>query len=348
MDDLHEGRRHKNGRSLFGPVLLISIGVYFLLRNLGIVNELNWPVALQLWPLLLIFLGLNIIVQQVRRPFGTFLSGIVSLTAVAVFGAVLLFGVELPFLSRFNLQTTAEYRQESVTVSADGLETAVVSLDFGPLGAEVSSLTGGSNLLEGTIYVVDDYDLDTSEEAGEAFVSLREKDRGFWFGNWVLTGDGERWQIGLSQTVPTDLTIDSGSGTVDLMLGGLLLTNLEVDSGSGAINVQFPGGDYEVHLDSGSGKVVATLPAIGRQEITVNTGSGAAELLLPPSMAARVEVDSGSGRVSLDGRFTQISGDDGGDGIWETANYDPDDPNSMELIIDSGSGAVTIEQPQGR
>jgi hypothetical protein len=71
-------------------------GVYFLLRNLGIVSDLNWGVAFQLWPLLLIFLGINIIVQQVRRPFGTILSGLVSLTAVTLFGAILLFGVELP------------------------------------------------------------------------------------------------------------------------------------------------------------------------------------------------------------------------------------------------------------
>ena len=348
MTNFHEDRRHKNGRSLFGPFFLIGLGVYFLLRNLGLVAELNWGVAFRLWPLLLIFLGINIIVQQVRRPFGTFLSGIVSLTAVAVFGAILLFGVELPLLSRFNLQSIAEYRQESVTVSRSGAETAVVSLDFGPLGADVASLSGGSNLLEGTIYVVDDYDLDTSEEEGETFVSLREKDRGFWFGSWPLSGEGERWQIGLSQTVPTDLAIDSGSGSVDLMLGGLLLTNLEVDTGSGAINLQLPGGDYDVFLDSGSGKVVATLPADGRQEITIDTGSGAVDLFLPSSMSARVEVDSGSGRVSLDGRFTQISGDEDGDGVWETPNYDPNDPNSMELIIDSGSGAVTIEQPQGR
>ena len=88
MDDLHEDRRQKNGRSLFGPIFLIGLGVYFLLRNMGIVSELNWAVALQLWPLLLIFIGINIIVQQVRRPFGTALSGLVGLTAVALFGAV--------------------------------------------------------------------------------------------------------------------------------------------------------------------------------------------------------------------------------------------------------------------
>ncbi len=347
MDDLQEGRQHKNGRSLFGPVLLIAAGVYFLLRNLGIVAELNWAVALQLWPLLLIFLGINIIVQQVRRPFGTFLSGIVSLTAVAIFGAILLFGKELPLLSRFNLLPSAEYRQETVAVSAEGVESAEIYLDSGSLGMDVAASSGGGDLLEGTIYVVNDYDLKSDVEDGKADVSLGEKSGQRWFGNWGVSGGAEPWQIGLSQVVPTDLSIDSGSGRIDLQLGGLLLTDLRVDTGSGAVSMQLPGGDYDIYLDSGSGHVVATLPANGRHEITIDTGSGAVDLFLPTSMAARVSVDSGSGRVSLDGRFIRISGE-GDDGVWETPNYDPDDPDSLELIIDSGSGSVTIEQPQGR
>ncbi len=348
MEDLRESRRQKNGRSLFGPVFLIGLGVYFLLRNLGIVADLNWGVAFQLWPLLLIFLGINLIVQQVRRPFGTALSGLVSLVAVAVFGAVLLFGVELPFLSRFNLQTTAEYRQETVVVSGEGVETAVVSLDFGRLGADVTGLESSQNLLEATMHVTGEVDLQERIRGNEAVISLGERDfRFLWWGEWLAEGEQSPWQIGLSRTVPLDLTVDTGSGAADLALGSLLLTDLHVDYGSGAVNLQLPGGDYEIRLDGGSGKVVAVLPQNGRQVLELEGGSGAIDLFLPPNMAARVEVDSGSGRVSLDGRLTQISGD-GQDGVWETPNYQPNGQNSILIIIDGGSGAISIRQPQGR
>ena len=348
MNDFYENKGRRSGRSLFGPVFLIGLGVYFLLRNMGIVSDLNWGVALQLWPLLLIFLGINIIVQQVRRPFGTFLSGLVGLTAVALFGAVLLFGVELPFLSRFNLQNTVEYRQETVAVSGDGVDTAVVSLDLGSLGADVTGLDSSQNILEATMSVAGEVDLQERTQGDEAVISLGESDfRFLWWGGWLAEGKQPPWQIGLSRTVPLDLTVDVGSGQTDLALGSLLLSDLYVDYGSGAIILQMPGGDYDVHLDGGSGKLVATLLRDGRHEIELDGGSGAIDLFLPPNMEARVEVDSGSGRISLDERFEQISGDDD-DGVWETPNYDAAGANSILVFIDGGSGAISIRQPSGR
>lgn len=348
MDDLHENKRDENGRSLFGPVFLIGLGVYFLLRNLGVVSDLNWGLAVQLWPLLLIFLGLNLIVRQVRRPFGTFLSGIVSLAAVGLFGAVLLFGVELPFLSRFNLQTSAEYRQETVTVvSREDVKTATVSLDLGSLGADVTGLEDSQNLLEGTLSLAGDLEFRQRVQGSEAIVSLGENQSSWWFGNFISGVAQQPWQIGLSRTVPLDLAVDSGSGQTDLMLGSLILTDLVVDIGSGAVNLQLPGGDYDVQLDGGSGKLVMTLPPNGRQEMDIDGGSGAMDLFLPPNMEARVELDSGSGRVSLSDRFERISGDDE-DGVWQTPNYDPDGNNSILIVLDGSSGAILIEQRTGR
>lgn len=347
MDDFHDDRQHKNGRSLFGPIFLIGLGVYFLLRNMGIVSGLNWSVAFQLWPLALIFWGLNIIVRQVRRPFGTFLSGLVGLTAVILFGAVLFFGLELPFLSRFNLQSTAEYRVETVAVSGNGVETAVVALDLGSLGADVTGLDSSQNVLEGTLSVAGNLDFRENVQGSEANISLGEGSGGLWFGNWIASSNEPPWQIGLSRTVPLDLTVDIGSGQTDLALGSLLLSDLALDAGSGAVNLQMPSGDYDIRLDSGSGKVVATLPTNGRQSMEIDVGSGVVDLFLPPNMAARIEMDRGSGAMTLDDRFNQISGDDA-DGVWETPNYSPDNPDSILIIVDGGSGAFSVEQPQGR
>lgn len=347
MDDFSSDNRRRSGRSLFGPIVLIGLGIYFLLRNMGIVSDLNWGVALQLWPLLLIFLGINLIVQQVRRPFGTLLSGLVGLTAVALFGAVLLFGVELPFLSRFHLQTTAEYREETVEVSGEGVETAVVTLDLGSLGADVTGLDSSQNVLEGTLSIAGDLQFEQRMRDSEAIISVGENSAGLWFGNWVTSGNQPPWQIGLSRTVPLDLTVDVGSGQTDLALGTLLLSDLVVDLGSGAVDVQLPGGSYDVRVDGSSGQLMMALPQDGRHEIEIDAGSGAMTLVLPPNMTARVEVDSGSGHVSLDNRFTRISGD-GADGVWQTPGYDPESDSGLLIILDGGSGAITIEQQTGR
>lgn len=347
MDDLEAARSRKRGRSLFGPIFLIGLGLYFLLRNLDIVPALNWGVALQLWPLLLIFVGVNIIVRQVRRPLGTLLSGLVGLTAVTIFGAVLLFGAELPLVSRFNLASSVEYRLESVAVSKAGVETADVSLEVGSLGANVSGSDSSQNLLEGELSVAGDVILQEQIQGSQATVSLDEDSSNFWFGGWVSGFDQPPWEIRLSRTAPMALNIDAGSGSSNLELGSLLLTDLFVDVGSGAVNLQMPGGEYAVQIDAGSGKLVATLPPNGRQEINLNGGSGPVDLFLPPNMTARVEVDSGSGRVSLDDRFERVEGDDE-DGVWETPGYRTNAENSILIFIDGGSGSISIAQPQGR
>lgn len=347
MDDLQQNRRRRNGRSLFGPLFLIGLGVYFLLRNLGFVSDLNWGLALQLWPLLLIFLGLNILVQQVRRPFGTFLSGIVSLAAVGLFGAVLLFGVELPFLERFNLQSTAEYRTEMVAVSAEAAKSAEIYLDFGALGAEVQALDGSENLLEGTMSMVGALQFRESMQGSKANVSLGEGSVNFWNSGFSFSNQEPPWQIGLNHDVPMDLTIDMGSGAADLMLGRLNLTQFTLDMGSGAANVQLPAGEFEINVDGGSGKLVMTLPPNGRSEIEIDGGSGAMDLFLPPNMEARVEVDSGSGRISLGERFERVSGD-GDDGVWQTENYEANSSNSLLITIDGGSGSISLRPQTGQ
>ena len=47
----------------FWPVVLIVIGAYFLLRNLGLIDWLNGNLV---WPAILILLGLWLILRRVR------------------------------------------------------------------------------------------------------------------------------------------------------------------------------------------------------------------------------------------------------------------------------------------
>ena len=47
----------------FWPGVLIVLGIYFLLRNLGLIDWLNGNI---LWPLILILLGLWLILRRVR------------------------------------------------------------------------------------------------------------------------------------------------------------------------------------------------------------------------------------------------------------------------------------------
>jgi hypothetical protein len=47
----------------FWPAVLILLGIYFLLRNLGLIDWLNGNVV---WPVILIILGLWLILRRAR------------------------------------------------------------------------------------------------------------------------------------------------------------------------------------------------------------------------------------------------------------------------------------------
>ena len=57
----HSGQRH---HSIFGPLLLISVGVAFLLNNLGVIPGNFWDILVNLWPLLIIFAGIDGLVRR--------------------------------------------------------------------------------------------------------------------------------------------------------------------------------------------------------------------------------------------------------------------------------------------
>lgn len=339
-------RRERRSPSLFGPIVLIAVGVYFLLYNLGYVPTLNWIAALQLWPILLIFIGVNLIVHQAPRPWGTILSALVAITAVGFFGYVLLFGNDAPFLRQLDLTANAEFQTQEIAASAVGVETADVTIDFAAPPANVFPLEDSNDLIAGTVTYLDDVNFETDSSGGVATVRLETRDSSGWFWldprNWNDFGTAEPWQIGLSLRVPLDLRFDVGSGAVNLNLSTLQLDALRLDGGSGATVISLPGGDYGAVYNAGSGATQMALPPNGRQTVEIEGGSGSMTLALPRTMQARVEVNDGSGSFSLPrDRFTQIEGNQPDDGVWVTEDYD-NAADAVLLILDVGSGSVRI------
>lgn len=334
------GRRHST--SFFGPFVMIGVGGYFLLNNLGYIGSVRWEAALRLWPLLLVFLGINMIVQMVPRPFGSFMSFLVSATAVALFGYVLL-AEDVPYINKLG-NSEVSVTTEEISYAPDDIDSANINLDLNSAGAQVFMLDDSKKLIEGQVSFTGDMTFKTSESGGEADVSLRtDSGRNLFFlnpGNWNEKIDP--WQIGLSPRVETDLTVDVGSGATTLDLASMTLSDLVIDGGSGGLNVTLPDGEYEVKIDAASGSSQLALSDNGQQVFKIDGASGRIEIELPDSMEARIEVDGGSGSFSLDtDRFTQVQGDESDEGVWETAAYD-DATDRVEFVIDVGSGSITI------
>jgi energy-coupling factor transporter transmembrane protein EcfT len=339
----------KRGTSVLFPVILIAAGVILLLSALGRLPNLNWEAVLQLWPLLLIFIGLDIIIRLLPRTLATILSFLLALVAVGIFVGVLLFADEIPLIENLASESTQEVVDEQISYPAVGAAAADIFVDLGSRGTTVSSLANSKNLIEADVSYVGELIFETSTSDGLATVVLDTRESSDWLywinpAHWFDSEEGRRWRIGLASDIPTNLDLDLGSGSAGLNLEDLTLSALTVDGSSGHVDLALPGGDYDMFYDSGSGSVNIGLPHSGLHRFLVESSSGSVSFLLPAGMEAMVVVeDKGSGSVNLDrSLFNQIKANDDGEGIWVTPGYE-DSRNRIELVLDTGSGSVSID-----
>lgn len=321
-------------RSLFGPIVLIGIGVIWLLVNFNLIPAFSIGRLLRLWPLFLIAAGLELLFGRGRAWIGA----LIGLLTVGAAVALLLYGQQL------GLGQGSALKTEAFEAPLAGATAANVTLDLDQYPTEVGGTADAENLVEA--------DLTFSgaavfEVSGSAEKTVKVGVRSDNVNPFDFLDDLDaRWQIGLSPEVPLDLTIDGGSGTATLNLQSLDLDSLALDSGSGALNLTLPpdsGAGYTAEILGGSGSVNVDIVAGTNATVRFDGGSGALTVDLPAGQAVRVEVrDSGSGGVRLPSGWETVSDGDNDEGVWQTDGFDTASVQLLLIITDVGSGSVTV------
>ena len=298
--------------------MFIGAGVVLLLANLGYLPPLSWGVLWQLWPLLIIALGVDLLIGQ-RSVAGAIVSAVLICVLIGAILLVSIFAQNIPGVS--NWIKTPELQTQHVEYPLAGLERATVSIDWASAPGYLSVLEDSPNLVVGDItYRGGLPTFDVKLHGDQADVKLYSSFAGFWFGPWGERTE-ERWDVMLSPNAPLDLTLDTGSGPCDFDLTGLNVSNLVLDAGSGPVDLVLPSGNtFEATIDGGSGPIT---------------------IILPESLGAQVVLDSGSGPFNPDTRFQLVKGKLHGDGTWETKNYRTAE-HTILFEIDQGSGPITI------
>lgn len=333
----------RGSRSAFAPIVLIALGVFFLLENLGVVNDLNWPAAWRFWPLALIFLGLNVLVVQLRRPVGTILSALVALGFVATFGYLLLSDSTGSVWRSLGLPAPRAVQEESFNLTPGAAETAAITLHLANYPSRIAA-GNGDDLIAGSIWTRSGLDIQPNSDSDDHFeVSVGELPGGFVFdpGDWAASED-RTWEFYLSPDLPIDLHIDAGNAGVSAELAGLALSNLVIDAANGGLSASLPEGDYDIQLDGGNGGIDLSLPE-GPRRVGVDGGNGGITLLLPAGTPARVEYKTGNGGMDVDGRFERVAGDND-EGVYETDNFDGT-AGGVVFVVNTGNGQVNIDAP---
>lgn len=336
-------KRSESGRrSLFWPIVLISVGVIWLLGNLGAISGANIAVLFRLWPLALIVVGIELLIAR-NNPA---LSTLIGIAAVVLIIALALIGPSLGWAGDVEVKTGR------FSEPVEDATSARINLDLGVTNTTIRALSDSSNLIDADISYVGEVEF-VAEGETEKVISLSQTDEGADFGfNFLGLGfndDELQWNIGLSPDVPLDLRINGGIGSATLDLSGLQITALDVNSGVGEVNLMLPASlpeavrTLDAHIASGVGEFTITIPEGLDIALDINGGVGQFTIDVPEDAGVHVEADSGVGSVEVS--FPQISGDDdeflGESGTWETENF-AEASQQIRITFDGGVGGLTV------
>ncbi len=257
-----KGKRSQN-QTL--AIVLIAIGVVIVLMNVGALNWFTTLRFLQLWPVVLIAVGVDIWTRGRYR---------LMVVLVALLATVGLYFSSGSFLG------TTRATTEQIEQGLESASRASVTITSGVSELRVTGLNDSSKLISGNI------DLGAGERAVKRFnkngdvatYELRsESPQGR-----MMNVRNHLWDLALTTRVPLDLTIETGVGRSTLDLRDVQLSNLVINTGVGETNLTL---------------------ATGRYKADVSTGVGATTIRIPTGVAAKVELERGLGSVNVRGDF---------------------------------------------
>jgi hypothetical protein len=318
-------------RSLFWPIVLIGVGLVWFLSNLNVIPNFNPLALLNLWPLLLIALGLDLIIGR-RSPLFGLLIGLVTV------GAAIAILLAVPSLGK-----GGEYTTDRFLEPGSGATSAVINIDASSVPVRMHSLSDSANLFDATIDHTGTMDFNVSGEAQKQ-ITLRQRNGSFNF-FFGFSGFNAHWDIGLNSKVPLSLNYHGASGSNNLDLSGLQLTSVKIDGASGSNDVTLPASSsaYTVNYSGASGSLNMNILSGSDVTVTLDGGSGSLNLNVPSGAAVHVEVrDSGSGSVNVRGGMTRQGGSNGKTGTWETNGFSSAAHKITIIARNLGSGCFNI------
>lgn len=291
-------------------VILISIGIVFLLNNLGYVPGVVWLRIFSFWPVILIAIGVEKIFGKTRLSFLTVLSPLLFM--LAILGPAYFFaGSGQKWELGKVRHATERYEWSKDLDTSVAKVNVVVELRAGNL--EISSHTAGlisAKLDYWKRKPITTYEYSSSDSS--ATIEIRDEDRewkGWFWGGW----SEKDWTIALTDKIPLNLRVYAKATEGELDLSNLKLTNLKLDTKAANFDIKL--GDL---VDELSG--------------TVNSDASQLHISIPENTGLKIENHAQLTSTS----FSELSILKH-DNIYQTSNFD----QAVKKIILSLEGSVT-------
>jgi len=290
--------------TLFWGVLLVIIGGLFLLNNLGILN-VNWDTIWRLWPMILVFWGLSILVGKQRPPWY-----VVALMVLLIFFMIAAAATSGWFHRDFDFVAGEGYQQKFEEPLAPKTQKATFRLQSGAGRFFIRDTTMQLIKAETEVnfgkYVIS---REQSDNSTYVTLDLRGRSKGWNFG-----GGHNRVDVQLNSTPSWNIYIEVGAASGNFDLSPFKVEELRIDAGASSMKVRL--GDQSEET-----------------RVKVKTGASSTSIEVPESVGCEVRLETALSGKRITG-FDKISKN-----RYQTSNFET---AVKKIYIDVSAGVSQI------
>lgn len=293
----------------FWAFLLISVGILYLGPQLGFWSVGAANSVWQLWPVLLVLFGLNLMVRRSKAEW------VIMLLAFVLAG-LFVYDVALRDDSRFiqdNRQKSEAPRESSINVDVpSGIERAFVEINTGAIEMDLGGHT--DKLLQGKLTsTFAEPSLETQINGNNAKVKLSTTR----VSKKLVFRDFKNYlNLKIGNIVPTEVKIDSGASDLNLDFSDIKLAGLSLNSGASSIDA----------------KIGSNIESNAR--LSFEAGASDINISFPKGIGVKIESESGLAREEFEG-FTKKNG------FWENAEYASAE-KKITIVLRTGASSVDV------
>jgi hypothetical protein len=290
--------------TLFWGVLFIAIGGLFLLNNLGMLN-VNWETIWRLWPMILVFWGLSILVGKQRTPWY-----VVVLMIFLLLFMIAAAATSSWFHHDFDFVAGERFEQKFEEPFTPKTEKATFRLQSGA-GRFIIRDTTNHLIKAETEVNFGKYTLTREQSGNFAYVTLdfRGRNRGWNFGN-----GRNHVEVRLNSKPIWTINLHVGAASGDFDLSPYKVEELTLDAGASSMKVRL--GDRS-----------------GEMRVRVKTGAASTSIEVPEKVGCEVRLQTALSGKRISG-FDRISNN-----RYQTSDFES---ASKKIYIDVSAGVSQI------
>ncbi|HYL86813.1 MAG TPA: toast rack family protein [Candidatus Angelobacter sp.] len=302
--------------SLVFPIILIVIGALFLIQSWRPAFD-PWSVLSDYWPLLLIFVGLGMVWDNLQRrrnpgaPAGISLGSTMGVLAFVLVLLVLL-SHGRSFSRRHGFREGSSHTVQ--TVDIQGAKKAHGKLEMG--AGQLNIYSAASHLVDADFTFSGSFSeprVNYTVKDGVGELEISQDSQTVHFGN-----SQNEWNVRFSREIPLELRIDMGAGQGNLHFRDVPLTRLDLNIGAGQVDVDLTG-DRKADLVA-----------------DIEGGVGQANIRLPKNIGVIAHASGGIGSVSA--RGLKHDGDE-----YTNEAYGKS-PVTIHLKVEGGIGEIVLTE----